>query len=213
MRHLTKAWVAAAFLLLVGSPLLAQTTGRIAGSIVDNSNAPVAGAAVHVTSPSLQGALSGSTDSKGEFRFLSLPPGTYKIKAEVPGFKTVEQSNIVVGLDRTVSLALKLEVAAVVETVNVTGEAPNIDTTSSSTGVNATAELFNRIPVQRNFEHLARVAAGTTRDAAGPVVYGSSGGENQVIIHRVNTPGAPSGTNTENPNLPFMPDNRHQTGD
>jgi hypothetical protein len=212
MRHLTKACVAAAFLLLVGSPLLAQTTGRIAGSIVDNSNAPVAGVTVTITSPSLQGALSGTTDSKGEFRFLSLPPGSYKIKAEVPGFKTVEQNNIVVGLDRTVSLALKLEVAAVVETVNVTGEAPNIDTTSSETGVNATADLFNRIPVQRNFEDLARVAAGTQRDNVGTVVYGSSGAENQFIIDGLNTTGVRSGTNEKDLNFDFIQEIEIKTG-
>ncbi len=160
MTHASRAGAAALAFLLIASPLVAQTAGRIQGTVTDNTGAPVPGVAVHATSPSLQGVQSAVTDAKGEFRFASVPPGTYAVKSELSGFKTFNQTGIVVGLDRTVTLTFKMEVAAVAETVTVTGESPVIDTASTTTGVNATADLFNRIPVQRDIYSIARVAAG-----------------------------------------------------
>ncbi len=111
MRHSSKAWAVALALLLMASPLLAQTAGRIQGTVTDNTGAPVPGVAVVATSPSLQGVHSTTTDSNGEFRFASVPPGTYAVKAELSGFKTVNQTDVVVGLDRTATVVFKLEVA------------------------------------------------------------------------------------------------------
>jgi outer membrane receptor protein involved in Fe transport len=212
MKHATKAWVAAAVILLMGTPLMAQTSGRIIGQVIDNSGAPVPGATVSATSPNLQGAISGTTDSKGEFRFLSVPPGSYKLKIDLAGFKTVEQGGVQVGLDRTVDLHFKMEVAAVVETVTVTGEAPVIDTNSSTTGVNANADLFDRIPVQRDFYAIARVAPGTQEDATGTVFYGSSGAENQYIIDGLNTTGIDVGTKGKTLNFDFVQEIEVKTG-
>ncbi len=212
MRHLAKAWVAAGIVLLIVTPLMAQTTGRITGQVVDNSGASVPGATVSVTSPNLQGTLSSTTDSKGEFRFLSLPPGNYHLKVDLTGFKTIEQNNIQVGLDRTVNLGFKLTVASVVETVTVTGEAPVIDTSSSSTGVNATADLFTRIPVQRDFYAIARVAPGTQEDAVGSVFYGSSGAENSYIVEGLNTTGVQLGDKGKTLNFDFVQEIEVKTG-
>ena len=82
----------------------AQTTGRIMGQVVDAQGAALPGATVTVSSPNLQGAQTQVTDSEGNYRFLSLPPGRYTVKVELASFKTVEQSNVDVGLDRTVTL-------------------------------------------------------------------------------------------------------------
>ena len=68
---------------------LAQTTGRLVGTIVDAQGAVLPGVTVTVTSPQLQGANAQVTDATGQFRFPSLPPGTYGVKAELAGFKTV----------------------------------------------------------------------------------------------------------------------------
>lgn len=212
MRNSTKAWVAAAILLLIAAPLMAQTAGRIQGTVTDNSGAGVSGVVVTASSPSLQGVQTATTDSKGEFRFLSVPPGTYAVRVELSGFKSVNQTGVVVGLDRTVSLPIKLEVAAVVETITVTGESPTIDTSSTTTGVNATADLFNRLPVRRDIYAIARVAAGTQDDGTGTVFYGSTGAENNYIIEGLNTTGAEVGTEGKTLNFDFVEEIEIKTG-
>src|SRR5262245_47290083 len=95
-------WVVA--LVLAALPVFAQTTGRITGQIVDTSGSAVPGVAVTATSPQLQGSLTATTDSNGHFRFPSVPPGTYKVRAELAGFKIVEQAGVQVGMDKTVTL-------------------------------------------------------------------------------------------------------------
>jgi hypothetical protein len=198
--------------LLIAAPLVAQTAGRIQGTVTDNSGAPVPGVSVSASSPSLQRAHSTTTDAKGEFRFPSVPPGTYAVKADLSGFKSVNQTGVVVGMDRTVSLVFKMEVAGVAETVTVTGESPVIDTTSTTTGVNVTAELFNRIPMQRDIYSVQRVAAGTQNDGIGAAVYGSTGAENNYIIDGLNTTGIEVGTEAKQLNFDFVEEIEVKTG-
>ncbi len=212
MRHSSRAWATALAFLLMATPLVAQTAGRIQGTVTDNTGAPVPGVAVIASSPSLQGVQSTVTDAKGEFRFASVPPGTYGVKAELSGFKNVNQTGVVVGIDRTATVVFKLEVAAVAETVTVTGESPVIDTSSTSTGVNATAELFNRIPVQRDIYSIARVAPGTQNDGVGMVAYGSSGAENVYIIDGLNTTGIEVATEAKQLNFDFVEEIEVKTG-
>src|SRR6476646_957638 len=165
--------VAAARLLVPATVVQAQTTGRIIGQIVDAQGAALPGATVTVSSPNLQGVLTQVTDSEGNYRFLSLPPGRYAVKVELASFKTGEQKDVQVGLDRTVTVPMTLQLAGVSESVTVNAVSSTIDTTSTVTGVNAGEDLFNRIPVRRDFYDVTRVAPGVTTDTVGPSFQGS----------------------------------------
>jgi Carboxypeptidase regulatory-like domain/TonB dependent receptor-like, beta-barrel len=202
----------AALMLLVASVVHAQTTGRIQGQIVDAQGAVVPGATVTVASPSLQGALTQVSDAEGRFRFPSVPPGRYAVKAELSNFKTVEQKDVEVGLDRTANVPLTMQLASVTETVTVTGTSPTIDQTSTVTGINANAEMFNRLPVRRDFYGLTRLAAGVTEDNVGPIVYGSSSAENQYIIDGLNTTGVELGDKGKMLNSDFVQEVQVMTG-
>ena len=197
-------WLLAAALLLSASAASAQTTGRIIGSLKDAQGAVLPGATVTVSSPALQGAQTQVTDQDGAFRFLSIPPGRYNVKVELGGFKTLEQPDVQVGIDRTVDLVLTLQVAGLAETVNVTSSSPTVDTTSTSIGLNANADLFERLPVRRDFYAIARLAPGTTEDAVGPAVLGSTGAENQYIIEGLNTTGIERAEKTKRLNFDFV---------
>jgi len=210
MKFSVKAVVAAAIVLLAAAPLMAQTTGRITGTVLDDTGAAVPGAVV--TAIGAFGSTTTTTASNGEFRFLALSPGTYTVRVELSGFKTVEQEGVIVGIDRTVTLDTTLEVATVTETVNVKGETPTIDVASTTTGVNATADLFERLPVQRDIYSIARVAPGVQEDTYGAAVAGSTGAENAYIIEGLNTTGAELGTEGKQLNFDFVEEIEVKTG-
>ena len=174
------------------------------GSLKDAQNAVLPGATVTVSGPALQGAQTQVSDQDGSFRFLSVPPGRYTVKVELSGFKPIEQADVQVGIDRTVDLVLTLQVQGLAETVNVTSSSPTVDTSSTSIGLNANADLFERLPVRRDFYAIARIAPGTTEDAVGPAVLGSTGAENQYIIEGLNTTGIERAEKTKRLNFDFI---------
>ena len=206
------AWLILAALLLSAPVAWAQTTGRIMGSLKDAQGAVLPGATVTLTGPALQGAQAQVTDQDGAFRFMSVPPGRYKLKIEMSGFKTIEQSDVQVGLDRAVDLVLTMQVAGLVETVTVSSTSPTVDTTSTAIGVNANADLFERLPVRRDMYSIARIAPGTTEDSVGPAVLGSTGAENQYIIEGLNTTGIEKGQRTKQLNFDFVDEIELKTG-
>jgi outer membrane receptor protein involved in Fe transport len=195
--------IAAAILLLALPGAYAQTTGEIDGRIIDSSGAILPGVSVTATSPALAGARSTVTDANGRFRMLGLPPGVYKIQAEVAGFTTVEQTGVRVGLDRSVTLEFTLKPAAVAETVTVTGEAPVIDITSTTTGANFSEDVFQNIPVARTVQGLAFNAPGVVSGGLGdnPSVGGASAAENRYILDGLDTTDPAFGTSGSS--LPF----------
>src|SRR5713226_6873338 len=113
--------IVAALVALAAPSAFAQTTGQVVGTVVDAQGGVLPGVTVSATSPQLQGTRAAVTDANGTFRFPTLPPGTYSIKADLAGFQPAAQENVTVSLDKTVSLNLKLQVAGISQIVNVLG--------------------------------------------------------------------------------------------
>src|SRR5215468_12248424 len=74
----------------------ASTTGSINGKVADTSGGVLPGVTVSATSPSSMGVQSSVTDSGGNYRFPGLPPGTYTLTFELPGFNTLKREGIVI---------------------------------------------------------------------------------------------------------------------
>jgi len=204
--HLQKFRVATLFamVLLVAAGAFAQTgeSGAIAGT-VKQAGTPLPGVTVEVRSSALQGVRSATTDAGGNFRFTLLPPGQYTVVASLSGFNTVTQNNVAVSLNKTVTLEVGLSPAAS-EQITVTGAAPVVDVTSNISGANITSETMHSLPLGRNFVAAAQVAPGTSADAAGTTVYGSSGGENQYVIDGLNVTGVEKGLQGKRLNQDFI---------
>jgi hypothetical protein len=199
-------------LALSASAALAQTTGRLVGTVVDAQGAVLPGVTVTVTSPQLQGANVQVTDASGQFRFPSLPPGVYTVKADLAGFKPVDQQDVRIGIDQTITLPLKMQLAGVTETVNVLGASPVVDTTSSVGGVSVGQELMEQLAVRRDIYAVTRFAPGVTQDTFGPSFYGSTSAENSYIIEGLNTTGVNTGTEGKTLNADFIQEVQVQTG-
>ena len=123
-------------LVFLGLLAYSQTVdGNILGTVLDTQGAAVVGAEVSMTSLGTGVASTTKTNSTGDYRFDHLPVGTYRLTAKMAGFKaTTEQ--VEVALNKTGTSNLTLTPGAIAETVEVTGAAPSIDTTSAQLGSN-----------------------------------------------------------------------------
>src|SRR5437588_11746038 len=106
--------------------------GSISGTAVDQQGAVVSGAQVKATDTATGAVHTTTTDSSGLFRFNLIPAGEYKIEVSAPNFKTSVQNNVIVSAGRDSGLGtVKLTVGEANTTVEVTAEAPLIETTQA----------------------------------------------------------------------------------
>jgi hypothetical protein len=139
-----------------------QITAAITGTVADAAGAVMNGASVTVTDIEHGNIYSTKTIDGGIFNFPHVPIGTYTVKVESPGFETAVQSNVTLVLNQTARLAFKMKVGAVTNTVQVTGEAAQLqsDTTQVSTLVDSRA--VTNIPLAtRNYVELTLLAPGS----------------------------------------------------
>ena len=130
--------------------ICAQTlpsTGSIYGTALDEQGAPLPGVEVKLLGAGERAPV--QTDAQGEFRFLYISPGTYAVTLSLDGFATVENQGIVVALDRSTQLRVTMKLAAVKETVTVSG-APAIDPRKTVTGATFGEKELQSIPSARN---------------------------------------------------------------
>src|SRR5437870_7546308 len=125
-------WIAPLMILHTGAVFGQGDTATLSGVVSDESKAVLPGATVTATSLATGRAFQSITDERGEYRMLNMPPGQYKVEAELAGFATVVNPSVelLVGQNATLPFALKL--ASVEETVTVSGQAPLVDTQSAA---------------------------------------------------------------------------------
>ena len=165
-----------------------ETTGTINGRVTDAQGLAVPGVSVTVTGA--QGAKQATTDSEGRFSVPFLTPGRYDVRAELSGFKVVEQKGVTVALGQALDLPLKLEVGGVSETVQVVGTTDVVNVNTTTTGATITSDLLERVPVGRDIGSTLYLAPGvsssSTAGHANPSIAGGSGLDNQYVIDGVN---------------------------
>ena len=169
------ASVASGMLLVVlticalGVPGLAQsTTGRILGTVSDQSGAAVTGATVLVTSVERGTSRALTTDEAGAYAAPDLAPGTYKIHVEARGFKSIERPNVVIEVATDVRADFALQPGQVTETVIVQEEVPLVNTTSATLGGTLSNQEINDLPLNgRNYENLLQLRPGVMRYPGG----------------------------------------------
>ncbi|MEQ1908367.1 MAG: carboxypeptidase regulatory-like domain-containing protein [Vicinamibacterales bacterium] len=137
----------------------AQGVGAIGGTIADASGSVLPGVAVTLSNPrgSIGGNQAAVTDERGAFQFTRLVPGTYNVRAELSGFRSAVQENIIVNADATARVDLRLEIGALAEDITVTGGAPLLDTTSAQRQTVLSRELLESLPNRSDVWGAARV--------------------------------------------------------
>src|ERR1700722_1152563 len=169
-RHLTPtAWIFLFALSLISIPALGQSTaGRILGTVTDQSGASVAGATVVVTDTQRGTSRTLTTDSSGEYVAPDLIPGTYKIRVEAKGFKTVERPSVAVEVATDIRADLTLQPGNVSEVITVSAEVPLVNSISSTLGGTLSNKEINDLPLNgRNYENLLQLRPGVMRYPGG----------------------------------------------
>jgi hypothetical protein len=146
-------------------------TGSIAGVVTDSSNAILPGVTVSVSGEKLIGGLqTQATDASGSYRFDRLPPGSYHVRFELQGFKSLDRADIVVDATFVAAVNAKLEVGSVSETVTVTGESPTVDTRSNLQQTVMNQDILEGVPSGRDPWSVAKIIPGvqvSTYDVGG----------------------------------------------
>ena len=140
-----------------------MTSGTILGTVVDETGGRVPGATITVFNVDTGSTRSMETDAEGRYRATAMTLGSYEVTAELPGFRTSVRSGITLTVSAAAVVNLTLSVGAVTERVEVTAEAPMVETTSSTVSGLVDNQQIRDLPLNgRSFENLAILQNGVT---------------------------------------------------
>jgi carboxypeptidase family protein/TonB-dependent receptor-like protein len=159
------SWITLALLLLAGLQSFAQLpTGTILGTVKDPSESVVANAKITVTNADTGATRTSTSGGDGAFRFSALPVGNYQIEISAAGFPTAVQKGITLAVGQELVLNFTLKVGSVSETVDVTSQAPLVDTTVNSLGGLVSEATIAELPLNgRNYVELTLLQPGITQ--------------------------------------------------
>ena len=165
-----RSWASAlAILLLVAASLSAQTreTASIQGQVTDDTGAPLPGASVTVSSPSVMGKPAAVTDQDGRYRFRGLLTGMYEVEATMSGFSPKKFSNVSLHVGMTATIDFVLGAAKIETEVTVIGAAPIIDINDASLAKTyITKDLLLKLPTSQDTHSILNLAPGVTQLSA-----------------------------------------------
>ena len=166
---MTKRWVlslAACVILALTSTAAygQQVFGNIVGTTTDPQGAAVAGAKVTVTSTTKDTSVTTTSNESGNYSVTHLIPDVYKVKFEGAGFKSFEQGDVPVSADGTQRVDVQFQVGSASETMEVTGEPPQLQTDKSDIAIQFNSTMVENAPVlNRNFTTFELMSPGTQK--------------------------------------------------
>ncbi len=196
--------VSAASLLYAPHSLHAQANigGTLRGVITDPTGAAVPTSAVTLTSSDTGTVYQAVANASGEYTFSSIPPGKYALVVIAPGFLQSRFDSVVINLNQTEALPVKLTIGTANTVVEVSTESEKIVTEDTAvTGLFTSNEIASLPLNGRDYQNLAYLSPGVTRAAGGTgqgsgiIAAGTRGTNNNFLVDGVdnNDPVVPSG--------------------
>jgi len=139
------------FIVIVCAAIVCAQTNRggISGTISDKNGGVIPNATVTVTNSGTNQSQKLTTSEEGAYSATSLDPVVYRITVEAPGFKKTVLNNVKVDTATTVTVNVTLEAGAVETIIDVTAEAPLLNSASGATTQTITARQIQDVPHQR----------------------------------------------------------------
>jgi hypothetical protein len=163
--------------VLLCLPAFAQSTGgRILGRVADPSGAVLANVKVTLTNQATGVSRSVQTNSSGDYVFLEVVPGNYDVSFEQAGFKQSLRKGVTVEVNGVVTLNQTMQIGEQKETVEVSSEAPLVDTTTTQLGAVVNDRAVSQLPLNaRDTYQFLQLQPGvmSTVGSSNSVVYGN----------------------------------------
>jgi hypothetical protein len=133
--------------IISAAAIFAQSyQGGLRGRVMDAAGAAIPGANVGLVNQNSNATLSTVTNDVGEYAFAALNPADYVLTVERPGFKKFEQTRITIGTQTFLTIDVSLQVGDVTQSVEISGEAPLMETVIPSVGGALNARQLENLP-------------------------------------------------------------------
>lgn len=188
----------------------ASASGTIKGQVLDESSLAIPGVLVTVSSDKLiGGAVQYTTDGEGNFIFVELPPGQFRVEAQKQGFSKVTKTGVQVAVGRTTSVSIEMKYGG--ETVVIEEKRKVVDTESVAQSTTFSKDYLSRIPTGRSYQGAIEGAAGVI-GGGNASAAGGSGDENTWTLDGVNVTDPVTGTFSTNFNYDAIEEVQVVTG-
>ena len=184
------------FFTLASSLFAQRDLATLVGTVTDAQGAAVPGAKVVITEDATGLVYESTSGGGGEYTRVALKPGTYRIEVSATGFKKGIRRNLLLTAGDRSAADIKLEVGEVTTTVEVSTQAPLLQSESTIVGASVDSKQVSQLPLggQRTFTYLARLSPGVVpnepgaRDAVGGGFSANgvrSNGQNNFLLNGV----------------------------
>jgi hypothetical protein len=159
-----KLYFATAVVVFWSCSLYAQTFGEITGRVTDSTAAVVPGVSVTLTNVNTNAVRSTLSTEVGGYTFPSVAPGSYRMKAELPGFRRAATDQFEVQVQQTVRLDFVLQVGEANETVDVVATSELLQAETATVGTVVENKIINELPLNgRQYLNLVALEFGRAR--------------------------------------------------
>lgn len=166
-KHVCLGWILVgclAFLLSTATASGQAVYGSIIGTVTDPQGNAVAGAKVTVTSTTKGTLFEGTTNDSGNYTVTHLIPDSYSVRIEATGFKAYDVASVQVSADTGARVDAQLQIGAVTQSVEVTGEVPQLKTDRSDVSITFNERYVENLPIlNRNFTNFQLLSPGTQK--------------------------------------------------
>src|ERR1700756_3996285 len=194
-----------AFLLCTSTASGQAVYGSIVGTVTDPQGNAVAGAKVTVTNITKGSTEEATTNETGNYSVTHLIPDNYKVHIEATGFKVNDVANVRVDVDTLVRVDAQLQVGAVTQTVEVTGEVPQLQTEKADVATLFSTQQVESVPIfNRNFTTFQLLSPGAQIQGWGHAASENPQGSRQILTngqHFAGTGFELDGTDNQDPIL------------
>ena len=168
IRVLAALAIVSAFGIPPAAAQTGQSFGELVGKITDDQGGVLPGVTVTLSGPAAMGTPTAVTGATGLYRFPAVSSGTYTLKFELGGFAPLTREGIVVPVRETITVDAQMKLAALQETITITGASPTVDVENTKVGARLSQEILTAVPTSRTIFGSTTVLPGMTMGRQDP---------------------------------------------